>query len=91
MAAGRKTGGRKKGTPNKSTAFLKDAILKAARLTGEDGNGKGDLVGYLKFLAKEEAKAFAGLLGRVLPMQVTGDPDQPIEHVHRIEWVIVDS
>jgi hypothetical protein len=35
--------------------------------------GKGKLVGYCKFLAKSEPKAFAGLLGRVLPMQVTGE------------------
>ena len=62
-----------KGTPNRTTALLKDAILKAADAVGEDMQGKGKLVGYCKFLAKSEPKAFAGLLGRVLPMQVTGE------------------
>jgi len=68
-----KTGGRVKGTPNRTTALLKDAILRAADAVGEDMQGKGKLVGYCKFLAKSEPKAFAGLLGRVLPMQVTGE------------------
>jgi len=68
-----KTGGRSKGTPNKTTALLKDAILRAADAVGEDMQGKGKLTGYCKFLAKSEPKAFAALLGRVLPMQVTGE------------------
>ena len=65
--------GRAKGTPNKSTALLKEAIIKAAEAVGEDMNGKGKLTGYCKFLAKTEPKAFAQLLGKVLPMQITGD------------------
>ena len=69
----KKTGGRIKGVPNKTTALLKDAIIKAAEAVGEDMRGKGKLTGYCKFLAKNEPKAFAGLLGRVLPMQVTGE------------------
>lgn len=73
-----KTGGRKKGVPNKTTGLLKEAIMKAAELVGEDGEGKGKTVGYLKMLAKTEPKAFAGLLGRVLPLQIAGDPDNPV-------------
>jgi hypothetical protein len=52
--------------------LLKEAILKAAEATGEDGKGKGKLTGYCKYLAISEPKAFAQLLGKVLPMQVTG-------------------
>lgn len=63
--------GRAKGTPNKATALLKDAILKAAESVGEDMKGKGKLIGYCRFLAKTEPKAYAGLLGRVLPTQIT--------------------
>jgi hypothetical protein len=74
MPGGKREGaGRKKGVPNKTTALLKDAIIKAAEAVGEDMQGKGKLTGYCKFLAKNEPKAFAGLLGRVLPMQVTGE------------------
>ena len=65
--------GRARGTPNKTTALLKEAIIKAAEATGEDGKGKGRLTGYCKFLATSEPKAFAQLLGKVLPMQVTGE------------------
>lgn len=65
--------GRAKGTPNKTTALLKDAIMKAAEAAGEDMNGKNGVVGYCTFLATKEPKAFAQLLGKVLPMQLTGD------------------
>lgn len=68
-----KTGGRVKGTPNKTTATLKEAILAAAVAVGQDGSGKDGLVGYLKRVAIADVKAFAGLLGKVLPLQVTGE------------------
>lgn len=77
--AGKRGPGRPKGAPNKTTALLKDAIVKAAEAVGEDGRGKDNLVGYCKKLAKEEPKAFASLLGRVLPMQVTGEGDGPLK------------
>lgn len=67
--------GRPKGSPNKTTATLKEAILKAADAVGEDGRGKGKLVGYLKKVAREDVKAFSGLLGKVLPLQVAGADD----------------
>lgn len=71
--------GRVKGTPNKTTALLKEAILMAAEQVGEDRQGKDGLTGYLKSLARDEPKAFSTLLGKVLPMQVTGDGDGPIQ------------
>lgn len=71
--------GRKRGTPNKTTALLKDAIIKAAEAVGEDGEGREGLVGYLKRVAKEDVKAFSSLLGKVLPLQVTGDNDGPLQ------------
>lgn len=70
--------GRKKGVPNKVTTELKDAILKAAELCGEDGKGKDGLIGYLTTVARSDVKAFSGLLGRVLPLQVTGESGQAI-------------
>ena len=83
MALGRKTGGRKKGTPNKLTADLKDAILRAAELAGD----KDGLVGYLKNQALANPGPFMGLLGKVLPMTVASDPDNPLQVIQR---VIVD-
>ncbi len=79
MATGRKTGGRKKGTPNKTTSALKEAILQAAEQSGEDQRGKDGLVGYLRRVANDDVKAFSGLLGKVLPLQVANDPDNPIQ------------
>ncbi len=73
---GERRGGRQKGTPNKTTQLLKDAILLAAERVGDPLNGrKGGTVGYLEFLATSEPKAFAGLLGRVLPTQIEGTGD----------------
>lgn len=59
--------GRPKGVPNKTTQLLKDAILKAATDAGE-----GDMAAYLAKQAKENPGPFLSLLGKVLPMQVTG-------------------
>jgi hypothetical protein len=70
--------GRPPGKANKTTALLKDAILLAAEAVGEDGAGKGGLTGYLGLLARSEPKAFAALLGRVLPLQITGEGDDPL-------------
>jgi hypothetical protein len=81
--------GRKRGVPNKTTALLKDAILKAAEATGEDREGKDGLVGYCTYLAKDEPKAFTQLLGRVLPIQVQGDKENPLHAV--IEWRAVKA
>lgn len=71
--------GRVKGVPNKTTALLKEAILLAAQQVGEDGDGRGGLTGYLRRVAKEDVKAFSGLLGKVLPLQVTGEGGGPIQ------------
>ncbi len=79
-----KTGGRKKGKPNKINALLKDAILKAAT-----DAGNGDLAKYLQTQAEKNPTAFLGLLGKVLPLQVAGDGDNPLEMIHKIERVIV--
>jgi hypothetical protein len=64
-----KTGGRTKGTPNKTTALLKDAILKAGELAG----GPEGLIGYLEMQAKLNPAPFMALLGKVLPLQLSGD------------------
>lgn len=67
--------GRPKGSVNKTTGALKEAILLAAQGVGSDGAGKDGLTGYLTHVAKTDVKAFSGLLGKVLPLQVVGDED----------------
>lgn len=73
---GVRVGGRQKGTPNKVTGQLKDMIMTAL----DDVGG----IEYLKKQANENAKTFLLLLGRVLPLQLTGDAEQPLEH--RFRW-----
>lgn len=82
-----KTGGRKKNTPNKTTALLKDAILQAAANVGLDGNGKEGLTGYCQRLAASEPKAFATLLSKVMPLQIAGDSDNPLQTITEIRLV----
>jgi len=76
----KKMGGRKKGQRNKLTTLIKDAIVKAAELEGQDGKGKDGMVGYMRKLARNEPKTFAGLLGRALPFHLishqTNDADR---------------
>lgn len=79
--------GRPKGSRNRHTIELKDAIRRAAEEVGEDGAGKGKLVGYLRRLAKDEPVAFTSLIKATLPKEIAGDPDAPI--IAKIEHVIV--
>ena len=64
--------GNRKGAPNKNTAAIKDMILEA--LHGVGG------VDYLMECAKDDKSrsAFLGLVGKVLPMQITGDGGGPV-------------
>jgi hypothetical protein len=80
--------GRAKGTPNKTTALLKDAILKAAERAG-DKFGDDGMVSYLEAQATENPGPFMSLLGKVLPMQVTG-ADGGAVSVEIIKRVVID-
>ena len=77
--------GRPKGSLNKTTALLKDAILLAAQRAG--GDGEDGLANYLEVQARENPGPFMSLLGKVLPMTVAGDAENPV-FIARIERVI---
>lgn len=79
--------GRPKGSVNKTTGLLRDAILKAAERAG--GGDKDGLVKYLEKQAEKNPGPFMSLLGKVLPMQLTTDPDAPLQHIVKIERVVV--
>lgn len=83
-----KTGGRQKGTPNKNTAILKDAILTAAQLAG---GGKDGLVKYLRAQATANPAPFMALLGKVMPLQIAGDAENPVVTITKIELVAADD
>lgn len=62
--------GRKKGVPNKLTKDIKAALMAAFELAGGQD--------YLLTIAKTDPKTFCALLGKAMPMQMTGDPDNPL-------------
>lgn len=63
------TAGRKAGVPNKITTDLKNMILGALEKAGGKGGGEA----YLEKQAKENPVAFMTLVGKVLPLQLTGE------------------
>jgi len=66
MAKGPGAGpGRPKGSPNKITSDIRTAIMSAFSEVGGQA--------YLVKVAHEDPKTFCTLLGKVLPMQVTGE------------------
>lgn len=72
---GRNTGnagkGRPKGSTNVATREIKGMILEAlSRKGGAD---------YLERQADENPVAFMSLLGKILPTQLAGDPDNPLK------------
>lgn len=69
-----KKGGRAKGTPNRFNADLKEMIIGALNQAGGKEGGQA----YLLRQATENPTAFLSLVGKVLPMTVQGDPDNPL-------------
>jgi hypothetical protein len=70
-------GGSRKGVPNKATKELKDMILGALDAAGG--------VDYLteRAIDPRTASAFLTLVGKVLPLQVAGDANNPLTVVIR--------
>ena len=66
----REGSGRKKGVPNKINGDLKEMILGAL----SDAGGRD----YLSARAKDTPAAFLTLIGKVLPMQITGEGGGPV-------------
>jgi hypothetical protein len=61
--------GRKKGGTNKVTADVKQAIMEAFSALGG--------AKYLCAVAREDPKAFCALLGKLIPVKVAGDAEEP--------------
>ncbi len=73
--------GRPKGVPNKATTAIKDMIIAALDKAGGEK--------YLLRQANENPVAFMGLLGKVMPTQITGADGGPVK-IEKVERVIVD-
>ncbi len=79
--SGRKTGGRGAGVPNVITTDLKAIILEALHLSrGEGPDGKPTIgaIPYLRMQSRVNPVAFMALVGKVLPLQLTGANGGPI-------------
>ena len=76
MAKGVKTGGRKKGVPNKITRDIREAVLQSFETVGG--------AAYLAEQARANPTAYLTLVGKVLPLQVTGENGGPVKLV--VEW-----
>jgi len=68
--------GRPRG-PNRVNRTLREAIVIAAAEHGEDGRGRGELVGFLSMLIKRDLKSFCGLLGRCMPLDLHTKAEEP--------------
>jgi hypothetical protein len=77
---GERRGGRQKGVPNKVTGALKDMILGALNEAGG--------MDYLVEQADANPTAFLTLVGKVLPLQVSG-PGPDGEIIHEVRRTIV--
>jgi len=77
--------GKPKGAVNKSTKELKEMILGALEQSGG--------VDYLVERANDPrtASAFLALIGKVLPMTIAGDKENPIQARISVEFVKPDA
>jgi hypothetical protein len=62
--------GRPKGVTNKATAAVKDMVIEALSRAGGTA--------YLVEQAQKNPNAFMSLVAKVIPTQLTGDPENPI-------------
>lgn len=78
MARGIKTGGRQKGTPNKDNALIRDMVCQALSQLGG--------VEYLARTAESHPAAFLSLIGKTMPIQVTGEGGGALQHSVKITF-----
>ncbi|UNE54943.1 hypothetical protein [Bartonella machadoae] len=76
--------GRVKGVPNKMTRILKEAVVRAAENAGNKIGNEG-LISYLEKQAMDCPAAYLALLGKVLPLQVTGEDGGAVKIIGRVE------
>jgi len=72
--------GRKLGSVNKFTKEIKDMISQALHNVGG--------VAYLEARANDPKTqaAFLGLVGKAMPLQVAGDPNNPVQHSIKVTF-----
>ena len=76
-----KSPGRPKGVPNKLTQDIRSMIIAALDKAGGEK--------YLLKQAEENPTSFMTLLGKIIPTQITGDKNNPVEVIHTITRRII--
>jgi hypothetical protein len=71
--------GKPKGATNHLTREIKQMVSEALEQAGG--------VDYLAAKAESHPAAFLALVGRVIPLQVSGDPDNPLAIGLKVEFV----
>ncbi|MCY6380996.1 hypothetical protein [Hoeflea prorocentri] len=66
--------------------IIRDAIIQAAVEAGG-----GDMVAYLKKQAETHPSAFLTLLGKVLPMQLTGGKGEPVNLEFSVRFIAAEQ
>ena len=75
--------GRPAGVPNHTTTALKEALLESFHALGG--------VEYLQELAKKEPRAYASLLGRLIPAELRAEIDGTIRTVRIRDFTGLDA
>lgn len=70
--------GRPKGSTNKTTALIREMVAQAL----DEAGG----VAYLVSVAQSNPGPFLSLVGKVIPVQVTGEDGGPLEHSIRVTF-----
>jgi hypothetical protein len=63
----KKYGGRMPGTPNKVSKAMRDWMDQATTLFGQDGSGRGGMVGFLLSRIKENPDLFFKVMAKLQP------------------------
>ena len=71
--------GRPKGSLDKGNAAIREMIVES--LHGVGG------VEYLQRVAESHPAAYMALIGKVMPLQIAGDAESPLQVVQKIELV----
>lgn len=70
--------GRKKGIPNKDTALIRDMVAQALAQVGG--------VAYLADKAESHPGPFLALIGKTMPIQVTGADGGAVQHSIKVTF-----
>lgn len=80
---GRGNPGKPKGAVSKTTKTAKEAIALAAEGLG----GADRLIEWAKEDPLNERAFWSSIYPKLLPLQVTGDPDNPLQHAIQVTFV----